>query len=126
MSALIDIDHCVPAPGQGIVAIQIRRDDTRTAAAVAPLNDAPAFAALVAERTLVAMLGGGCELPLGAIAIPRGNHLEMRALVAAPDGLRRLIRSGVGSLAKPAALGRQLADELIRAGALEILVTLRS
>ena len=126
ISALIDIEQCVPAPGQGIVAIQIRRDDARIAAAVAPLNDAPALAALVAERAFVAMIGGGCDLPLGAIAIPRGEDLEMRVIVAAPDGLRRLIRCGAGPLAEPAALGRRLADELIRAGAREILVALRS
>src|SRR5204863_432713 len=76
ISALINEELCVPAPGQGIVAIQIRRDDERSAAAVAPLNDAETFTALVAERTVVAALGGGCQLPLGAFAVAGATELE--------------------------------------------------
>ena len=56
----------VPAPGQGIIAIEIRENDERVRQVVTMINDAAADAALVAERTLVAALGGGCQAPIGA------------------------------------------------------------
>jgi hydroxymethylbilane synthase len=125
ISALIDVEDCVPAPGQGIVAIQIRRDDRRSATAVSALNDADALVALVAERTVVAALGGGCQLPLGAFAVAGTTGLDMRVMVASLDGRRTIVRPGTGPRSHPAALGRRLADELIHAGALQILDEVR-
>lgn len=126
MSALIDVTRCVPAPGQGIVAMQIRRDDGRTAAAVSPLNDPDTFVALIAERTVVAALGGGCQLPLGALAVAGADVLDMRVMVASLDGGRVIGRTGSGPRSDPAALGRRLADALVRDGALEILDEVRA
>jgi hydroxymethylbilane synthase len=126
ISAFVEIDQCVPAPGQGIVAIQIRREDNRTTAAVSPLNDAATLASLTAERVVVAALGGGCQLPLGAIAVATRTLLDMRVMVASPDGRHVISRTGTGPRSHPAALGRRLADELIRAGALEILDEVRA
>ena len=68
ISLAIPADACVPAPGQGIVAIEIRRDDARTREAVAAISDAEAMRCADAERALVATLGGGCQTPLGALA----------------------------------------------------------
>jgi hydroxymethylbilane synthase len=59
---------CVPAPGQGIVAVEIRGDDARTREFVSRLDDPAAGAALAAERALVEALGGGCQTPVGALA----------------------------------------------------------
>jgi hydroxymethylbilane synthase len=126
VSAFIEIDQCVPAPGQGIVAIQIRRDDDHTAAAVAPLNDAGALVSLTAERVVVAALGGGCQLPLGAIAVTGATFVDMSVVVASPDGRHVISRTGTGPRSHPAALGRRLADELIRVGAFEILAEVRA
>ncbi len=125
ISAAIPHAVCIPAPGQGIVAIQIRRDDAPARRAVAPLNDALAGASLEAERAVVAALGGGCRLPLGAVAVPSGDELEMRAIVASPDGGRRVTRSGRGPLARPAELGRRIAEDLAKAGAIAILDEVR-
>ncbi|HEX9366203.1 MAG TPA: hydroxymethylbilane synthase [Vicinamibacterales bacterium] len=125
ISAAIPHAACIPAPGQGIVAIQIRRDDAPARRAVAPLNDALAGASLEAERAVVAALGGGCRLPLGAVAVPSGDELEMRAIVASPDGGRRVTRSGRGPLARPAELGRRIAEDLAKAGAIAILDEVR-
>jgi hydroxymethylbilane synthase len=66
-------DACVPAPGQGIVAVEIRDGDTRVQTAVAGIDDASAGAALIAERALVSALGGGCQTPIGALARPAGG-----------------------------------------------------
>ena len=68
-------DACVPAPGQGIVAIEIRKGDESTRLAVARIDDAAAAAALRAERSLVEALGGGCQTPIGALATLQRNLL---------------------------------------------------
>ena len=69
ISAAIPVDVCIPAPGQGIVAIEIRDDDRETRDTVSPITDREAAMSLAAERAVVAALGGGCQLPLGAIAV---------------------------------------------------------
>ena len=68
ISAVISPNDCVPAPGQGIVAIEIRADDEGIRKAVGHIHDGASAAALEAERTVVTALGGGCQLPLGALA----------------------------------------------------------
>jgi hydroxymethylbilane synthase len=125
ITAAIPVQVCIPAPGQGIVALEIRADDHRTRNAVASINDAAAAGPLVAERALVTALGGGCQLPLGAIAVHERNGLTMHAVVATLDGRRAIRRNASGPLGDPGGLGTRLADELARAGAGEILSQLR-
>jgi hydroxymethylbilane synthase len=111
----------VPAPGQGIIAIETRRDDVRTRAAVEQLNNHPARLALAAEQAVVAALGGGCQLPLGAFAEINGEDLRLRAIAAGRDGVRTLSAETSGRAADAALLGRQLAEELAARGARELL-----
>jgi len=125
ISELLSHDDCIPAPGQGIVAIETRADADGTRAAVEALNDPAAFAAFTAERAVVAALGGGCQLPLGAIAVFEGDALAMQAIVISPDGRRRIVRRGTGEASRPAALGRRIAAELANAGAIAILAEVR-
>src|SRR5580765_5705544 len=84
ISATIPVDVCIPAPGQGIVAIEIRGDDRAVRDAVAPLSDGDATSSLAAERAVVAALGGGCQLPLGVIAEHGGDGLRVQGVVAWP------------------------------------------
>jgi hydroxymethylbilane synthase len=121
ISASLSLDDCVPAPGQGIIAIEIRSDDPATRQAVARVGDADASAALEAERALVTALGGGCQMPIGGIAVPVGQNLELRALVASLDGTRVIRYKKAGSRTSGAALGREVADELLGQGAAAIL-----
>src|SRR5262249_15477265 len=80
---------CLPAPGQGIVAVETRVHDARLRTAIASISDASAAAALDAERALVAELGGGCQTPIGALATPTSDEtLELAAIVVALDGTR--------------------------------------
>ncbi|HMC77740.1 MAG TPA: hydroxymethylbilane synthase [Vicinamibacterales bacterium] len=125
ISELLSHDDCIPAPGQGIVAIETRADADGTRAAVEALNDPAAFAAFTAERAVVAALGGGCQLPLGAIAVFEGDALAMQAIVISPDGRRRIVRRGTGEASRPAELGRRIAAELANAGAIAILAEVR-
>jgi hydroxymethylbilane synthase len=121
ISSPLSLDDCVPAPGQGIIAIEIRSDDRETRQAVARVGNADASAALDAERAVVTALGGGCQMPIGAIAVAVGQNLEMRALVASLDGTRVIRYKKVGSRANAGALGREVADELLEQGAAAIL-----
>jgi hydroxymethylbilane synthase len=121
ISASIPLEECVPAPGQGIVATEIRSDDEEARRMLQAIHDRAAGAALDAERALVAALGGGCELPLGAIAIPRGQELEMHAAAASADGARVVRRSRRAPIDRADALGRELAGDLADRGARELL-----
>jgi hydroxymethylbilane synthase len=125
ISAALPFDVCVPAPGQGIIAVEIRADDDGTRQAVEGLHDPVSGAALSAERALVAALGGGCQLPLGGIAVGAGSELEMRAAVMSLDGERIIRARACGSATDPEALGRRLAEELAASGAADILEEVR-
>jgi hydroxymethylbilane synthase len=121
ISALLPIDACVPAPGQGIVAVEARADDGATHAAMADIHDRDAATALAGERALVAALGGGCQLPLGGILLRESGELEMRAVVLAPDGTTVIRAQARGPLGDPEGLGRRVAADLEAAGARDIL-----
>jgi hydroxymethylbilane synthase len=113
---------CIPAPGQGIVALEIRDGDTDVQRAVSPINDDAAWAALAAERALVEALGGGCQTPVGALALPReGDVLELVAVVVALDGSRAVREKGRGPRSEAAALGARVGAALLAQGADEIL-----
>jgi len=123
ISAAIDTDACVPAPGQGIVAVEIRADDEATLAMLAPINDAITAAALTAERAVVSRLGGGCQVPIGAFAEPRNDQLHLQAVVASLDGSRLLRCESVAPAASAHALGVAVAEDLLTDGAGALLAT---
>lgn len=124
VSEAIAHEDCIPAPGQGIIAIETRIADARDPVWAA-IDDTATAAAFAAERSVVEALGGGCELPLGAVAVPDGSALAMQAIVTTPDGSRRILRAARGDARDPVALGQRLADELAAGGAIEILNSLR-
>ncbi len=122
ISFALPVAAVVPAPGQGIVAIEIRADDLETRTLVELLDDVPAGRALTAERALVAELGGGCQTPIGALAADlETDRLELVATVIAPDGSRAIRASGQASWAAAADLGAQVAKRLLDEGAGDIL-----
>ncbi|MEN3338332.1 MAG: hydroxymethylbilane synthase [Acidobacteriota bacterium] len=126
ISAAIPLEVCVPAPGQGIVAVETRSEDTAARQALAGADD-PATAVLFdAERAVVVRLGGGCQLPLGAVAVHEGRSIVMHGLVASPDGRRIIRRQASGPRDDPSGVGQRLADALADAGALEILDGVRA
>lgn len=126
ISAAIPIDVCVPAPGQGIVAIEIRAEDEPAAGALAAVSHAETAVSLAAERAVVAALGGGCQLPLGAIALHDRDGLHLHGIVASPDGRDVVRRHVSGPAADPAGLGARLAEALAAGGAVGILRALET
>jgi hydroxymethylbilane synthase len=126
ISMTLPVDACVPAPGQGIVAVEVRSDDRRVSSAVAAIDDEHAAAALTAERALVEALGGGCQTPIGALATPApGDLIELVAVVVALDGSKAVRGQLRGGRAVAADLGRRLGAQLIADGAEEILADAR-
>jgi hydroxymethylbilane synthase len=114
---------CLPAVGQGALAVQCRADDAATRALLAPLDDAPSHAAVRAERALLAALGGGCKVPIAAHAKVQDGELALHGLVAAPDGSRIIRDALTAPLASAASLGMGLAARLMAAGAGDLLST---
>jgi len=125
ISAALSPAHCVPAPGQGIIAIEIRSDNDRCREAVGRVHDRSAGLALEAERSVVAALGGGCQLPLGALCTARADTLDLLAVVCSPDSGRVLRARHTGRADEPAAVGQLVAEQLAGQGAADILNEVR-
>ncbi|HYM24236.1 MAG TPA: hydroxymethylbilane synthase, partial [Vicinamibacterales bacterium] len=121
ISMLLPAEACVPAPGQGIVAIEVRAGDESVRRTVAAIEDPAAAVALAAERSLVEALGGGCQTPIGALATVHGNALDLMAAVVSPDGSRALHERIRGTSGAARQLGEELARRLLDRGAREIL-----
>jgi hydroxymethylbilane synthase len=126
ITATVPATDCVPAPGQGIVAVEIREDDAQTRRAVEAIDDPAAHYALTAERAVVTGLGGGCQTPVGAFAtLSDRGEIDLIAIVAALDGSRIIRATGRERQSRAAALGAQIANDLLEQGAGEILAEAR-
>jgi hydroxymethylbilane synthase len=121
ISTRLPVSASLPAPGQGIIAVEIRANDDRAAAAVARVDDAPARAALEAERAVVVKLGGGCQMPIGAHATVNGDALTLSAMVLSLDGTRAVRAEASGLTREAQRLGTRVADDLLAQGAADIL-----
>ena len=126
VTCYLDAPAWLPAAGQGAIAVQVRTDAARVRALADAMNDAPTMRAVVAERAFLAALEGGCQVPIGALAVPtsEGGGL-LHGMIASIDGTR-IVR---GSIAldpdDPALSGIRLANQLRGEGATEILEGLR-
>lgn len=118
-------EEICPAVGQGALAIELRRNDTRTQEAVASLDDPPTHQAVRAERAVLSALGGGCQLPIAAYASVNGEEMKLMAVVASPDGTELLRASAFGTTQSPEALGEQVARHLFEQGASSIIQAIK-
>ena len=118
---LLDPLQILPAPGQGALACECRADDGATTQVLAVLDDTETRSAVTAERSLLATLEAGCSAPVGALADVAigddGDELWLRAVVADVSGTPSLRLSATGSPDDAAAVGAQLAAELLAEGA---------
>lgn len=126
VSHLLDPAVFLPAPGQGIVAVQTRSDDEATNRWVGRLDDAETRARALAERTFLARLGGGCLLPVGAYATLEGDDLVLRGALASVEGDAWRGSEVRGAPDDAEELGRTLADALLEDGGREILDGVRA
>jgi hydroxymethylbilane synthase len=116
---VIPTDVMTPAAGQGALAIEIRNGDSAVRALVGFLDDASARATTTCERALLNKLGGGCQVPIGALAEMNAGKISLNAVVAHPDGTKVLREKGVGS--DPVRLGQEVGEILLRRGGNVIL-----
>jgi len=121
ISTALPMPACVPAPGQGIIAIEARVEDDRVLARVAVIDDRQSRAALDAERTVIARLGGGCQMPIGAHAHVSNGTIKLVAIVLSLDGARALRAESRGPMNDANEVGNAVAAELLAQGADEIL-----
>ena len=126
ITARLDPKVCLPAVTQGVIGIECRRSDSGTVELLQALEDPATRTVMDAERAFAARLGGSCQSPIAAYAELDADRITLRGLVAEPDGSRLLRDNLVGSAADPAALGRQLAERILAAGAGPLLERLRA
>jgi hydroxymethylbilane synthase len=117
----LDPQRHPPAPGQGALAVEVRAGDQRVLDLVRPLDDTGVRTAVVAERAALGALEGGCRAAIGAWCAGEGSGLMLHVRVYPPDGSRRLDASSVVSARDPEAAGLRAADQLLRAGAAELI-----
>jgi hydroxymethylbilane synthase len=119
----LPLSQMLPAPGQGALGVEVRRDDAVAGECLGRLDHAPTRAAVTAERTLLAALHGGCLAPIAAYGQVTDDRLTLTAVVATPDGRERRTAEAserydvTDPLATGTRLGNQVAEQLIDLGA---------
>jgi hydroxymethylbilane synthase len=116
----------LPAIGQGALGLETRMDDSNTVTAVGALDHRDTHAAVIAERSLLATLRGGCLAPVGAWGrVESAGRLHLSAAVLSREGARRVAAEAADEITAAEALGRRVADELLRHGAAELIASSR-
>jgi hydroxymethylbilane synthase len=117
----IPVDNMIPAVGQGALAVEWRRADVVAGEVVSFLNDPVTEQAVMAERAFLAVLGGGCQVPVAAHATIEGDVLYIRAFIGTTDGSVVLTDETRGPVAENARLGKSLAEAILSRGGRAIL-----
>ena len=108
------VDKIVPAPGQGTIAVEIRRGDKEVGGLVSQISDEKTMLASECERAFASAIGGDCYVPAGANASVSGRSITLMGMIASPDG-RKVLKNKMTST-DPIGLGKALGGELLRAG----------
>lgn len=120
IAEILTPEQMCPAPGQGALAIQTRLGDAAQQIC-GKLNDLATYQSVTCERSALAALGGGCQLPIGAFAQIVQDQLDLTAVVISLDGRHHLKAQASGPRAHPEEAGRVAAEDLLRRGADRIL-----
>jgi hydroxymethylbilane synthase len=121
ISEVLSPEVCMPAVGQGAIAVECRLKDTEAGDLLAPLDDAETRTAILAERALLAALQGGCQVPMGAWARVERGELLLDACVCSVDGSQYVKQRATAPPDQAAQLGEHMARLLMEAGAQSIL-----
>jgi len=111
----------LPCPGQGALAVEVRKKDEEMKELLSSLNHEPTAKAIMAERTFLRVLGGGCRTPIAALGKVDNSVLRLTGMVAALDGKRLLRLAMEGGAGDPEKVGTLLGQKLLEMGAKEIL-----
>jgi hydroxymethylbilane synthase len=126
IAEVISTSVMLPAVGQGALGLECRADDVATRSALAPLDEPLTHAAVVTERSLLKTLRGGCLAPIGAWARVDNKALQLDAVVLNAAGTDRRIASGQAAVRDARVLGQRVAEELLAAGAGELIAASRA
>ncbi|HKI35184.1 MAG TPA: hydroxymethylbilane synthase [Gemmataceae bacterium] len=121
ITEVLDPDWMLPAVGQGALGLECRADDRETLGLVERLNHLPTRRAVLAEREMLRALGGGCQVPMGAVCRIAGDVLVLRGAVVRANGTQRVEAELSGLADDPEGIGRRVAGELLARGAGKLL-----
>lgn len=115
----LEADMCIPAVGQGALAIECRAEDEELLEALSKLTDVDTWTAVEAERAFLSAMDGGCQVPIAGHAVVNGEEITMTGLVAAPDAsvVYKETRSGSDAVK----LGQEIAEILTKEGAYDLI-----
>ena len=124
--AFVSTDLCLPAIGQGAIAIECRADDTETIAILRSINHSDTEMAIIAERAYMKTIGGGCKFPLGAYATIQGNIITLEVMIG-NHHTQQIIRMSDKAIVEEAeSLGNCLAEKIILAAEKQGLEIIRN
>ncbi|MCC6750759.1 MAG: hydroxymethylbilane synthase [Deltaproteobacteria bacterium] len=121
VTEFLPLETWLPAVGQGALGIETRCEDAELNGWLAALHHEPSARCVRAERTMLAALEGGCQVPIAGYAEVMGERLKLRALVGHPEGSPVFHAEAEGPAADPEALGSRVAEELLGRGARAVL-----
>ncbi len=121
ISQVLPHDVSLPAAGQGAIGIEARTGDAETLRVLTALDDAESRCAVTAERSALAGLGGGCQVPIGAWGRVENGNLLLDVVVLSPDGAQRMWEKDSGSPEEAEAIGKRVAQKLRDCGAAALL-----
>lgn len=126
ITEIISQDIMLPAPGQGIVAIESREDDENTRNLLREINHIETEIAATSERAFLYRLGGDCNVPVGCHAGVNGPSIHLSGIISSPDGQIIVREEMTGLIEEAQKLGEQLADKIMQQGGDKILENLIS
>ena len=121
---IIPTSVCLPAVGQGALAIECRTDNTEVREKLAFLNDKATKQATDAERAFLGLVEGGCQVPIGVHAEVQDNEIKIEAIIASLDGSTVLRNTISGDAEKAVELGQKLGHQMLSEGGQDILATI--
>ncbi len=124
ITALLSPEQSLPAVGQGALGIECLDDRSDLVALLQPLHHQETARCVIAERAMSRVLGGSCQIPLGAFGEIINNRLKLRGFVASPDGKQMVSHELHGKPEDEEEMGKEMANNLIAQGADEILAAI--
>ena len=126
VTEVFPVDAMIPAPGQGIIAIECREDDSEITRLLSEINHNDSWIAASAERAFLEALSGSCQVPAGCYTEVKGDRIKIISLIASPDGKKVIKEDIEGPSQNNKSLGRELAERVLQKGGSEILSALVS
>lgn len=121
IASYLSEEDSIPAAGQGVMAVEVRKKDEETRQMLAFLHNARVASCIAAERAFLGCVGGDCKVPAGAFAAEEGDGLRVDAFIASEDGRTFYRRSVSGALSDAERLGTAVADALLDDGGRAVL-----